>query len=178
MFAWMLPASPPTALRMSIIGAASCVIALAAVCWFQIGYWRDSSTLALRALDVTSKNFIAHTLLGNALVEAGRFEEGAAQLQEATRIEPTSPQAWHNLGFALAQLGLNEEAMQAYRTAITQRPNFAENHFNLGLLLEAAGRLDEARAALQRARELAGAAGDDALAAEANAQLEDLGTPE
>ncbi len=171
MFAWSLPAKPPGALRFSIIAAASCVIALMAVCWVQISFWRDSTTLALRALDVTDDNFMAHILLGNTLVDAGEFEQGAAHLQEATRIEPTLPQAWHNLGFALAQLGMNDDAMQAYRTAIAQRPDFAENHFNLGLLLQAAGKNDDAQAALRKAAELARAAGDAALAARADETL-------
>jgi tetratricopeptide (TPR) repeat protein len=176
MFAWLLPTTNAPQAKWSGIVASTCAIALAAVCWFQIGYWRDSLTLAARALSVTSDNATAHTLMGEALTSEGgaHVEEAIAHLQEATRIDPNSPQAWHNLGFAYAQAAMNEQAMDAYRRAIALRPDFAENHYNLGLLLKAAGQNDEARASLQMAIECAEHTGDSTLAERTRSAIKGL----
>ena len=171
MLAWSLPDSPRMA-RWSVIAATTALLALAAICWVQIGYWRDSATLASRALAVTENNATAHVLLANALVDESQFDAAIAHLEEATRIDPLSPQAWHNLGFAYAQAGRIDDAIAAYRQAIVRRPDFAENYFNLGLLLRQQNRTVEARAALQRAADLAAAAGDDRLRGEAIERLD------
>ncbi len=162
MFAWSLPA-PPRFARWSVIAATTALLALTAVCWVQIGYWRDSATLASRALAVTDNNATAHVLLANALADENQFDAAIAHLEEATHIDPISPQAWHNLGFAYAQAGRIDDAITAYQQAIARRPDFAENYFNLGLLLQQQNRTTEARAALQRAADIAEAAEDDRL---------------
>ncbi len=176
MVAWMLPASSPDAVKRSAIASATALLALTAVCWFQIGYWRDSVTLAARALSVTQDNWMAHTLMGEALTSVGEIESAIAHLEEATRIEPGSPQTWHNLGYAYAQATMNTKAIDAYRSAIALRPDFAENHYNLGLLLAADGKLGEARQSLQRAIDLAERAGDATLSTRASLAL-DLHSP-
>ena len=125
-------------------------------------------------MSVTSDNWIAHVLIGEALGNVGETDAAISHLEQATRLQPTSPQAWHNLGYAYAQAALNESAEDAYRRAIALRPDFAPNHYNLGLLLEAAGRTDDARAALQDAIDCAERAGETALAAQARGALADL----
>ena len=177
MVAWSLPAAPHLK-RWSVIAATTVLLALAAVCWVQIGYWRDSATLASRALAVTKNNATAHVLMANALVDEKQFDAAIAHLEEATRIDPLSPQAWHNLGFAYAQAGRIDDAIAAYQQAIVRRPDFAENYYNVGVLLQRQNRTVEARAVLQRAADAAAAAGDDLLHNQANERLNATSMPD
>jgi tetratricopeptide (TPR) repeat protein len=173
-FAWSLPGATRASAQWSAIIASTIVVILAGLCWVQVGYWRDSISLGQHALDVTERNAVAHMIIANAQIDERDYSNAVAHLQLATQIDPLNPQAWHNLGFALDQTGETDQAIEAYRQAIARRPDFAENHYNIGLLLQKQNRPDEARAALLRAADLAGAAGDVALRRQALDRLSDL----
>ena len=139
-----------TALRMKravvlvLAGLALAPLALAGV--RQAGYWKDSRTLYDRALSVDPENWFARDGLGGALLLDGGESLPLAleNLQEAVRLNPTYPEARHNLGRALLALGRPRESLGAFQEAVRLRPTFALAHASwaealnrLGLPLEA-----------------------------------------
>jgi tetratricopeptide (TPR) repeat protein len=92
--------------------------------------------------------------LGNALIEAGRKDEGVAQLEEAIRLRPDYALAHFNLAMALGRMGRTEQALAQFDLAIRYRPDRAAAWANRGLLLATLGRNDEAASDFRRALEL------------------------
>lgn len=89
---------------------------------------------------------------GALLLNAGRFDEAIEQLNEAVRLNPENADAYYNLGatYQNKAAAINDEANQAEDNTEVARLN-AERDENLEASLPY----------LQRARELAAAAGDD-----------------
>ena len=93
----------------------------------------------------------AHSNLGNALVELGRFIEAEASCREAIRFKPTFAQAHGNLGVVLHALGRFSEAEASCLEAIRLAPDYARAHYNLGNALKELGRLIDAEASYREA---------------------------
>lgn len=117
----------------------------------QVRHWESGLTLARHALAVTERNFIAHEILGAALLEAGQPTAAIEQLQSAVRIRPDYVPAWNQLGLALARAGALGEAEASLRHALELNPANAEVLNNLGSVLTDQKRDDEAEAAFRLA---------------------------
>ena len=98
-----------------------------------------------------------HNNLGATLLRMGRFDEAAAEFNEALRLEPGSARALNNLGNLLLQGGHPAAAADKYRAAVLQAPADPDAHMNLGSALADLGQLDDAereqRAAIRLAPE-------------------------
>jgi hypothetical protein len=68
-------------------------------------------------------SFLGRYNLGFALVRKARFEEGARELEYATRLEPTHVNAWGNLGLAYEAAGDAPRAIEAYRRVLALAPD-------------------------------------------------------
>ena len=77
--------------------------------------------------------------LGNALVAAGRVEEGLVQLGWAQQLSPKDATVPYNLGTALAGADRPAEAAAAFERALQLQPDYAEAHTNLGNVLSQLG---------------------------------------
>src|SRR5262245_47511363 len=72
--------------------------------------------------------------LGNALKDAGRFDEAIAIKRRVIELrQGTDPEAWHGLGIALRDAGRIGEAAEVFARAIELDPNDPEIRFNLAL---------------------------------------------
>jgi hypothetical protein len=100
------------------------ILALAFMTVQNLPNWRTSETVFRQALNVNPNNFMAHTNLGVALMEAGKGTEAAFHYEEAVRLNPTYPEALNNLGIARANKGRLVEALQAFDKALSIRPDF------------------------------------------------------
>ena len=109
-----------------------------------LGLWLD--TVAKRP-----GNPMAHYMLGEALLGAGRLAEARHHLEEATRLHSQFSLALERLGELLVRLGEPVKAAVYFEEALRQKPDFADAHANLGNLLAKQGRMDEAIAHLVRA---------------------------
>ena len=107
-----------------------------------------------RAVQLMPDDHEAHNNLGNAYLEAGRFEDAAASYRRALALKPDYAHAHGNLGNALRELGRWPEAVSAYRRALETEPGFAEAHSNLGGALLDLGEFEQAIVSLRRALEL------------------------
>ena len=76
------------------------------------------------ALEIDPANGYALTLRGQLKIDQGRVEEGLADLFEAVRRAPGSPEASYKLGLALEQARREPEALDAYRAALAAEPTY------------------------------------------------------
>jgi tetratricopeptide (TPR) repeat protein len=104
----------------------------------------------------TRANSVADTWFnqGNSLAQSGRWEEAAADFEQALRLAPGFPEAHTNLGNVLFSLHRLPEAVDQYRAALRLKPDYADAHYNLGLALRALGRAQEGSAEIETARRL------------------------
>jgi predicted TPR repeat methyltransferase len=80
---------------------------------------------------------------GNALLEAGRFEEATRALSRALELNPTSADAYNNLGVLLKAQNRFDEAAAAFTKAFTINPQHADAYNNMGDVFGMQARLRE-----------------------------------
>ena len=119
--------------------------------WIQTSYWRNSESLWLHTLAVTSENPVAHNSFGILLLRQDRVNEAIDQFQRALNIDPTYGDAHNNLSVALTRKGLPDEAIAHLRMFLTSYPEEAKAHYNLGNALLQKGELNDAIAAYEKA---------------------------
>jgi Flp pilus assembly protein TadD len=142
--------------------AVAAVATLAALTWRQTGYWRDSTTLWTRAVDLDPRNDVALYNLGAALAEAGRRDDAIARYEQALAVVPGYDAARRNRDL-LQAARLEEEAnslasrrdfggaIARYTEAVKLDPRRTHAQAALGMALIELGRNDEARRHLQAA---------------------------
>ena len=104
--------------KYMVAGAAVIVIALCVVSYRQLAYWHDDFSLWSHTLAVTHRNFVAEDNFGNALIKAGRYDEGIAHFRNAAEIEPGDPVSEVNLGIYAQQHGDLQQAAARYQYAL------------------------------------------------------------
>ena len=93
-------------------------------------------------------------MLGIAVAQLGRVEEGIELLRETAERDPSNSQFQSNLGEALRQAGKIDDAISAFRNAIEiNSDNFDANH-SLAVLMARRGKMTEAIDLARRATEL------------------------
>ncbi|MCX5847774.1 MAG: tetratricopeptide repeat protein [Deltaproteobacteria bacterium] len=138
--------------KMMLAVSSGVVLCLLMVCTFlQVQHWQNSVHLFRHAVSVTSGNFIAYNLLGNALRDTGQFEEAMTNYRQAIRVNPEFWPAYNNSGVALAAQGKYDDAIRSYssaivlsRKAMAMSRDVAWIRFNLGDALMQTGSIDEA----------------------------------
>ena len=90
------------------------------------------------------QNARGHDSLGNALRQAGRFDEAITQFEQATLLKPNYAEAHNNLGGVLLLMGKLDEAIAQFKQAIRIEPDLDSAHFNLGNALLQLGKTPEA----------------------------------
>lgn len=97
----------------------------------QLRYWRNNETLYRHTLGVTTRNVMAHFLLGEALTDEGKLSEAAAQLRAALQAAPWHPlqtARWYwqihcGLAMILVQQGQSQKGIQQYHEALHYDPD-------------------------------------------------------
>jgi protein O-mannosyl-transferase len=101
-----------------VSGAVVIVIAFCLLTHRQLAYWHDDFSLWSHTLAVTDRNFVAEDNFGNALIEAGKYDEGIAHFRRAAEIEPGDPVSEVNLGIYAQQHGDLQQAAARYQYAL------------------------------------------------------------
>jgi tetratricopeptide (TPR) repeat protein len=138
------------------------VATLAALTSRQTAYWRDSTTLWTRAVEIDSRNDVALYNLGAALTDAGRRDEAIARYEEVLAIAPLHQAARRNRdllkaarledeGNSLAARRDLAGAIERYREALKLDSRRTHAHGALGIALTELGRHQQARPHLQAA---------------------------
>jgi protein O-GlcNAc transferase len=117
---------------------------------FRSGHKTASTEIASKA-DVSEQNSLALISEGNALEDAGRFEEALKCYEAAMNQSPSLARAHLNRGNVLLEMGKAEDARDAYAMALTLNPGYAAAHYNLGNANVRMGKYKEAREGYQEA---------------------------
>jgi len=136
-----------------IIG--SLVFILAVLCFWQSGFWRDSETLAWRALAATNDtNAIAHNHLGHIRVHQGRHQEAEKHMRAAMELEPQISIYTFNYAVLLLLLGRHQESLDLLAPIVAKQPDNAQVISQYGAALAGLQRFEEARKYLERTLEI------------------------
>jgi tetratricopeptide (TPR) repeat protein len=125
------------------------VAALVAVTLSEFRYWRDTTTLFGRALEVTHGNYLAMTLVGSMDADKGQLDDAIQLYRKALAIKPTYPEAHFFLGRALERKGQMDEALAEFNRALRLRPEFDAANVMVGLALARENKFDAAIAHYQ-----------------------------
>jgi TolA-binding protein len=133
---WCVPSlAPASPWRRGLLrlGSGLVLAGLSLFSWIQASYWLDSFTLFERALAVTKNNAVAHTNLGEALLDEGLREEAIEQFRAAITADPNFSLAHNNLGVALLGQGQLDKATESFLESLRIHPSLAEAQVNLGI---------------------------------------------
>ena len=161
---WSIPLAVEHSRFGKIIVVGVCggvLVALSAIAWIQVGYWRNGVTLYTHAIAVTEKNWLAWNNLGVQYLNANQLEKAGECFGQTVRIKRDYGDGWYNLGVAQARLGRSREAVQSYQAALSLDPRNADGWMNLGLTQQTIGDYRSAISAYQNALQLRP---DDSLA--------------
>jgi protein O-mannosyl-transferase len=154
---WLVPELiPPGLLRTRVlpIAVVASIALLGATTYSQITYWHDSVTLLRHSKECTPDSAAVHEFLGNALLHSGEIGEGAAELEQATRMVPAYFPCHLELGTAYRLLGRYDDSIAQYREALALDPNSTEAHCELGLTYFERKQYEDAKRHYLRALEI------------------------
>ena len=120
------------------------VLILMMTTWLQLIYWKNSEKLFKHALEVTTKNYVAHNNLGIAFKEKGKLSDAFKHYNMALKIKPDFEIALLNIGVVLANLGYDKEAIKYYIQALKLKPDYLMALVNLGNALLRQGNVEDA----------------------------------
>lgn len=119
------------------------IVTLFTFCRVQVSYWENTISLFKHAIEVTDNNYKAHSSMGTALTESGKFDKAMEHYNKALNIRPDH-QIHFNIGSALTIMGKTNDAVYHYNQALKKNPIFYKAHNNLGIELCKLGDLQEA----------------------------------
>jgi Flp pilus assembly protein TadD len=116
------------------VAAAALLVALALATRAQLATWRDSVSLAERALAVSGDDFLMHFNLALALDERGDLPGAVRHYEDAVRLRPDLALLRVNLAAALARAGRVDQAIAQDRAAAALDPGSVAARNNLAWL--------------------------------------------
>lgn len=154
--AWGIPAAAAKlgASRKALALLAVAVIAALAICtWVQVGYWRNTTTLARHCVQATGGDSASVIFLAGCYGQAGQTDRAIDLLTHALKNRQGVAQVQVVLGNALYAKGKTSEAENHYGEAIRIQPDLAMAPYHLGDLLLKQGKTaaaeQEFRAAIE-----------------------------
>jgi tetratricopeptide (TPR) repeat protein len=140
----------------SPLRAAACaaVLALAALSFRQTGYWKDTETLFLHAIEAREGNYPIENQLGAWYRLQGREAEALPLFEAAAGTHPGYFPARLNAGEILLFRGDAARALPHLEAAAAAEPFDARSRLGAGEALEALGRREEAAARYRAALSL------------------------
>ena len=154
-FAIIAPVTLAAALIRKIPAlAAAVLLAMGVLTWSQCGIYTNSETLWQETLRLNPDCWVAHLILGNALLQKGQMDGAMGHFQRALQANPGGAEVETDFGSALLLKGKVDEAIPHLQSALQKSPDFVGAHCNLGYALELKGRGAEAMAQYQEALRL------------------------
>jgi len=131
--------------KVALTSSAMLIILAMSICTcFQLRYWQNSLTLFQHALDVTKKNHVAYSGMGDSLVSQGRLDEAIQNYSQAIRIAPKYFPARVGLSDALLKTGKIDQAVVECLKALQINSDEPDALNILGIALGQQGKYDEA----------------------------------
>lgn len=153
----LLPKEMPAAAKSALcrVAGALAVGFLAVVCFWQVGYWKDSGTLFEHTLEVAGPSPIGHSSLGQYYFTHQRLDDAIDEFKKAIALNSMVVLPRMNLGLALSLKGEHDAALEQVEEAARLAEKDPEVHHSLGVVLAQQGKYDEAIEAHTKATELA-----------------------
>ncbi len=104
-----------------------------------------------KAVALQPKSYLAHSLLGEALVDKGMWNEALDETRAAIDLRPNYWRSYTSLGFALYRMGKYDQAAEAYTRVTSLQPDNAQGFQMLGATLHASGKPQQALEAYTKA---------------------------
>jgi Flp pilus assembly protein TadD len=142
-------------------GVTVCLMsAYGCLCFFQVKRWQDTITIARHTIEVNPRSWLAHHVLGGALIKSGNLAQGATHLKQTTAMRPWFPDAYYNLGIVAKMTGQLEDAVSYFRATVKYEPKDNRAWHELASTLATIGRYDEATEAFDRALSISPTSGE------------------
>jgi len=103
--------------------------------FFQVGFWKNSETLYLHAIDVTSNNFLAHYGLGSLYAETGWTNDAIYHFMKAVNMRPDKALLWNALGRAFIIKNLWGRGKKCFAQAISRQSDDPQGYYLMGVVL-------------------------------------------
>ncbi len=109
-------------LRLPGVVVASAVTTIICVCLlksvFQLGYWKDTTTLLQHSIRIDPENYLALERLGDELVRRSQLDKALVCFNQALRLRPNRPFTRAESATILYSLGRTSEAAAQYQEAL------------------------------------------------------------
>ncbi|MGH8318085.1 MAG: sulfotransferase [Steroidobacteraceae bacterium] len=115
---------------------------------------REAAARYQEALQIDSRNAVAHVKLGASLCHLGQYREGEQEFRHAIKIKAACPGAQLNLGILLRVKGEFAASELALRSAVKQDPRDPQALVDLGVTLGLLGDLAGAKECFEKALRL------------------------
>lgn len=135
--------SAKRAVAATLIGATLVYLIIGTVS--EVRHWKDSETLFTRALEVTSRNYVAHHNLAFALLEKGKKTEAETHAHKALAIYPKRPEPYLLLGLINEAQGNQLSAISNFTRSLEFNPNDSLARKGLAMALLKNGQAAEAK---------------------------------
>lgn len=116
----------------------------AALCHWQLGFWRNTALLFERSIALQPCSALAHANLGMTALKKGDKEEALHCYREAVRLEPEHAVWLYNLGSMLVLIKHYGEAADVLRRSLERNPNNPPAWGNLGVCVLETGAAEDA----------------------------------
>ncbi len=124
--------------------------------------WTQSLALSVQTTRTAKEDAQAYCLRGQASLEASRYEEALKELGRAVALDPSSIEAWYQLGLAQWNLGRFADASATFQRTLGRAPGHALSLYYLARIDLQSGNTAQATTRLEQVIRLgAGAAVQD-----------------
>ena len=144
-----------TSPRAFKIIAAILVLLLAALCFWQSGFWKNSEVLAQRAIVATGdNNAIAHNHLADIRIRQKLYGLAEMHMRKAMELEPDIKAYTHNYAVLLIRQERYQEAHDLLAPIVSENMHMVSIVSQYGSVLLALKQLEKAREYLEKAVEM------------------------
>jgi tetratricopeptide (TPR) repeat protein len=110
----------------------------------------EAEALLVKATEVAPVMVEPHLMLGRRYIHTKNYPKAIDAYQRVIDLDPTSSDAFFNLGFIYATTGKYEEAEKAFEKVVALKPAYlAKSLFNLAVIQQKLGKRDQSIANLE-----------------------------
>jgi tetratricopeptide (TPR) repeat protein len=126
------------------VAGAAIIVALAAMAFVQVSYWRDTMSLFTHCATVTPDNVIVRKYMGIAFAEKGDPESAAREFEASLKFEPGDIRTLYNIAGMRTRQGRIDEAVEYYNRVLKLKPGDVGTYIAIASMRAARGEFERA----------------------------------